>query len=182
LIKKKVRIGFIGAGSVGSLFGGLISMRQSKKYSVEVILFGRKNHIECINKHGLTIQTDQKRNHVNNLQAFDRPEVIEDTIQKNPDFSFDFVFLTTKACDTRSALVQYKNIINASKWIVILQNGIGNEEIVKEYYSGDKIIRGVTTFGALVRESGLVTLTGLGVTHLGFIETKTQYLNNDEFK
>lgn len=180
--KKNIRIGFIGAGSIGSLFGGLIASIESVNFFFEVILLGRRNHIEKINKNGLIVQMEQKRRKINNIQAFDNPNAVEELMLKNPDFKFDFIFLTTKAYDTESALFQYKEIVNSSKWLIILQNGIGNEESVEKFCDEEKIVRALTTFGALLKEPGIVALSGLGVTKVGFVSAKNQHCDNAKLK
>jgi 2-dehydropantoate 2-reductase len=65
-------------------------------------------------------------------------------------------------------MYQYKNIIDASNYLIILQNGIGNEDIVSKFCPKNKIIRIVTTNGALLAEPGKVIHTGLGITKIGF--------------
>jgi 2-dehydropantoate 2-reductase len=51
--------------------------------------------------------------------------------------------------------------------VVLLQNGIGNEDVVSKYVSKFKIIRAVTTNGALLKDPGRVIHTGEGVTKIG---------------
>ncbi len=160
---KEINIGFIGAGSIGTLFGGYLAMCKSNSYSIKVILFGREEHVKAINNNGLILKKDDITFKVNaNLLAF------ENIDEFNKYFiEFDFIFLTTKSYDIISAITQYKKIIEKSKYIVILQNGIGNEEIVRKYFHEEKIIRCVTTNGALVEIPGIVIHTGLGYTKIG---------------
>lgn len=166
--KKTIRIGFIGAGSIGSLFGGYIASIRSKKYFINVILFGKEPHVRAIKEKGLVIYKSDEIRRINNIESYENPEVVEKRLLKESQLVFDFIFLTTKAYDLELALSQYKNLINASKCIVILQNGLGNEEIVKEYFPKEKIIRGITTNGALLKKPGHIIHTGLGTTKLGF--------------
>jgi len=166
--KKTIRIGFIGAGSIGSLFGGCIASIQSEIYSIEVILFGREAHIKAINENGLVISKNEEIQRISNIESHKNPEYVEKRLLKESQRVFDFIFLTTKAYDLEIALSQYKSLINASKWIVILQNGLGNEDIVKKYFPKEKIIRAITTNGAFLKKPGHVIHTGLGITKLGF--------------
>jgi ketopantoate reductase len=39
MVPKKIKIGFIGAGAIGSLFGGYLAEIKSKKFLIEVIFF-----------------------------------------------------------------------------------------------------------------------------------------------
>ncbi|MFX1258659.1 MAG: ketopantoate reductase family protein, partial [Promethearchaeota archaeon] len=104
---------------------------------------------------------------IDNIKAYETPEYIEDTFLKNGSYAFDFIFLTTKTYDIEIAMEQYKKLINASKKLVILQNGIGNEDLVKNYCDKAKIIRIVTTHGALFKKKGCVIHTGEGIIKLG---------------
>ncbi len=166
--KIKLKIGVIGAGSIGSLFGGYIANFKFKTYFPEVIFFCRKDHAEAINKNGLKIIRNQSTYDIKGIKAYENEKKIEDKISKNLSFSFDFIFLTTKAYDIETAIFQYKKIIDASKYLIILQNGIGNEENVSKFCPKNKIIRIVTTNGALLAEPGKVIHTGLGLTKIGF--------------
>ena len=69
----------------------------------------------------------------------------------------------------------YKNLINNARRVIILQNGIGNEEIVKKFCLKTKIMRMVTSNGALLSEPGKIIHTGSGITKLGF-----PFVNDDK--
>ncbi|MFX1420139.1 MAG: ketopantoate reductase family protein [Promethearchaeota archaeon] len=166
--KKELRIGFIGAGSIGSLFGWYLAEIKSDIYSMNIIFFCNKAHADQINKKGLKMYRNQQIKVNKNIEAYENEQVIENKIVKEPSFEFDFIFLTTKAYDSKSAIIQYKNLVEKSKWLVILQNGIGNEEIVIPYCQKSKIIRVVTTDGALLEKPGQIIHTGYGTTKIGF--------------
>ena len=168
LSKKNIRIGFIGAGSIGSLFGGYLAEIRSDLYSIEVIFFSRKAHADEVNKNGLKLERNQQISVIRNIRAYENEKIFEAMVKQDPSFRFDFIFLTTKAYDSEAAIVQYKKVIDISSWLVILQNGIGNEEIVIPYCKESKIIRVVTTIGALLDKPGHVIHTGKGITKLGF--------------
>ncbi|MCK4287531.1 MAG: hypothetical protein KAX18_15070, partial [Candidatus Lokiarchaeota archaeon] len=58
--KKKLRIGFIGAGSIGSLFGGSIANIESDLFDIEVYFFCDHDHAKTINLEGLEIYKNQE--------------------------------------------------------------------------------------------------------------------------
>jgi len=167
LQKKELRIGFIGAGSIGSLFGGYLSSIDSDDYSLEVIFFGEKEHVDEINKKGLKLYKKQTVISIDSIKAYENQDMVESFIKKDSSYRFNFVFLTTKTYDIESALEQYRNLIKRSSKLVILQNGVGNEDLVKNFCSGDKIIRIVTSHGALLKEPGHVYHTGEGFIKIG---------------
>lgn len=168
MIKHNLRIGFIGAGSIGSLFGGYLANIQSDTYSIEVIFFNVKPFVDALNRKGLKLYKNQDILLIKNIVAYESEKPLEDIIKNDPSFKFDFMFLTTKAYDNENALLQYKNLINASNFLVILQNGIGNEDIAIQFYNKAKIIRAVTSNGALLNKPGHLYHTGEGVTKIGF--------------
>ena len=158
--QKEIKIGVIGAGSIGSLFGGYLASITSKKYSIKVILFGRKTHVDAINKNGLKIEKDKSTLTISNVEAFHQ--------LGNLSLKFDFIFLTTKTYDLKKALIQYKSLIDNCEYAIILQNGLGNEDLVKEYCSVEKIIRAVTINGVFLDKPGHLIHSGVGMTKIGF--------------
>jgi len=155
-----IRLGFIGAGAIGSLFGGYLA--NIKEIKIEVMLFCSHNHANAINRHGLKIETEDNVITLRNLIVFDR--TIENLAK---DFYFDYLFLTTKTYDTKQAIKQYREIIDKSKYIIILQNGLGNEELLHPLVPKQKIIRLVTSHGAFLSQPGQVTHMGKGFTFIG---------------
>ncbi|MFX1328959.1 MAG: ketopantoate reductase family protein [Promethearchaeota archaeon] len=180
--KKYIRIGFIGAGSIGSLFGGYLADIGSNTYSIEVIFFCMKPHADAINKTGLKIVRNQKIKIIKKIKAYENEKSYNAKLEKDSSFRFDFIFLTTKAYDIKSALLQYEKVVNQSKRLVILQNGIGNEDKVLRYCDKSKIIRALTTNGAFLIKPGCVFHTGEGITKIGFPFISEFNLESQEFK
>ena len=182
MIKKNIRIGFIGAGSIGTLFGGYLASIKSDMYSIEVILIGRRDHVDAVNKNGLKMYKENSLLEIKNIKAYYSFEEIENNILKHSIDVFDFIFLSTKTYDIETALRQYKNLIDISKWLVILQNGIGNEDIIKNFLPKDKIIRIVTSNGALLEKPGQIVHTGSGFTKIGFPFLSDLKRSSEKFK
>jgi 2-dehydropantoate 2-reductase len=168
LTRKSLKIGFIGAGSIGSLFGGYLADLKSEQYSIEVIFFCIKSHADEVNQQGLKLYKDDQIRIIKNIKAYENEKDFKANIIKDSSFGFDFIFLTTKAYDSKEAVRQYKDLIDLSNWLVILQNGIGNEDIVIPYCNKAKILRVVTTGGAFLDKPGRVIHTGEGITKIGF--------------
>ncbi|MFX1376510.1 MAG: ketopantoate reductase family protein [Promethearchaeota archaeon] len=168
MVRKKLRIGFIGAGSIGSLFGGYLANIRSKIYELEVIFFSTREHAEAINKDGLRIQKKQEVKKINEIIAYENEKFIKETMENDYSYKFDYLFLTTKTYDIKKAIIQYKEILDASNWLVILQNGVGNEDIISIYLSKSKLIRAVTSNGAFLKSPGNLIHTGDGITKIGF--------------
>ncbi|NVM55818.1 MAG: NAD(P)-binding domain-containing protein, partial [Candidatus Helarchaeota archaeon] len=140
-----MQVVIMGAGAIGSLFGGLLA-----KAGNEVSLIGRKPHINKINKEGLFIE-DLNGNHRIEIKATINPSLLE---------APDLIILTVKAYDTEQAVKDVKLLFGAQTHLMCLQNGLGTEDEAGSILSNDRIIRGTTSEGALFLEPGKVRHTG----------------------
>ncbi len=165
---RALTFGFIGAGSIGSLFGGCLSLISSEKYRTRVVLFGREGHVEAISREGLIVVKGDERLICPEVKAFTSMEYFEKARSGEIPSTFDFLFLTTKAHAIDAAMREYKELVKSCEALVILQNGVGNEERVKTYCDEGKIIRALTTEGANLIKWGTVVHTGRGITKIGF--------------
>ena len=164
---KKVRIGFIGAGAIGILFGGYLASANMENYKQSVIFFGRANHIDAINKKGLMLQTDNGTLIIDTIKAFNTYSSYKNTSPSEESDKFDYLFISTKAHGTLKAIKEYENVVKASNWVILLQNGIGNEAVVENEIEKEKLVRILTSHGALLKEPGYVVHTGVGFTKMG---------------
>jgi 2-dehydropantoate 2-reductase len=176
-----VKIGFIGAGSIGSLFGGYLASIHSDENPLEISFFGRRDHVVAINKEGLRLTVSDKDIILKNIKAYEGVNDFMVSSERGEFYKFDFLFLTTKAYDTERTMVQFKRLIESSDWFIILQNGIGNEALVKEYCDKNKVLRIVTSHGALLEDYGHVFHTGVGFTKIGFAYLKPDNSNVNDY-
>jgi 2-dehydropantoate 2-reductase len=176
--KNKLRFGFIGAGSIGSLFGGLLASVKHEKYSIEIVFFCRKEHCQEIKKTGLEIQTRGEILKVINIIAYENLIQVDKIVNEDSNYHFNFLFISTKTPDLEKSLNQFKKIIDPSTWVIILQNGIGNEDIVSQFCDNEKIIRIITSHGAFIKNPGQIYHAGSGFTKIGFSFIKTDKLKH----
>ncbi len=142
-----MRVLIFGAGALGSLIGALLSKRN------EVTLVGRRGHTSSIQAEGLRIS--------GHTEMLARPSVVE----RVEDLSgYDYVFLTVKSYDTRSAMKSLAKLPGLST-VVTMQNGLGNLETIGEY--ANNVIGGTTSHGATLRRPGDVVHAGMGDTVAG---------------
>lgn len=177
---KIVKIGFIGAGAIGSLFGGYLALAIQKDCSTEIVFFARPDHVKAINREGLLIQKSSTILTIKNIKAFDNYNSYKGTTSLDNKDDFEYLFITTKTYNTIQAITAYKNLINSSKWIILLQNGIGNEDLVKNYVPREKLVRIVTSHGAILKQPGYILHTGDGFTKMGLAFPGVY--NNDRIK
>ncbi|MCD6330766.1 MAG: 2-dehydropantoate 2-reductase [Thermoplasmata archaeon] len=135
-----------GAGALGSLFAALLSTKH------DVLLIGRKEHIEAIRKNGLKIEGVTK--------GVFYPEVEWDGSK------YDVVLLTTKSYDTRKAVREIKEKFGKID-VLSLQNGLRNEEIIAEEMGMEYALGGITSHGATFLQAGKIYHAGKGETVIG---------------
>jgi 2-dehydropantoate 2-reductase len=135
---KKVFI--LGAGAIGSVVGALLSKKN------DVVIVGNKAHMSIVNSNGLSISGDV--NETFRVQA-------DTQIREIPKETL--IFLTTKAYDSEKAIRDIGQFIRKDTVILVLQNGLGNEEVVKHAVGSEaKVLRGITTMAAEFLKAGEV--------------------------
>lgn len=151
-----MNIVIIGAGAIGSLFGSALSKNNN------VVLVGRKSHVDAVNKKGLTIKGKTQAN-----IKFLATESVKDI-----SFSPDILLFSVKSYDAESAIKTSKSIIGKNTVVMSLQNGLNNIEKIKKHVNSDKIIVCITTHGVVFSKPGVIQHTGIGKTILGDISGK----------
>ncbi len=130
----------LGAGAIGSVYGALLSKKRN------VTLIGKKAHVETLRAHGLKLTGEITQTFY--LKA-------DTKISEIPPNTL--ILLTTKAQDSVRAINQIKPILRTDTVILVLQNGLGNEEIIKQLV-GEKVevFRGLTMMASEFLEPGKV--------------------------
>lgn len=110
------------------------------------------------------------------VKAFSFEEVEDETFQ-----NCDAIIFATKAISTEQLTKQLATKIDQNKkfpFIVSLQNGVENEDIICKYFPKDKVIGGLSRkIGAHVIKPGVIEATGDVETIIGAIEKTQQNLN-----
>jgi 2-dehydropantoate 2-reductase len=124
-------------------------------------LIANQAHADAINANGLVVKGGLEE--VLHIKA-------DTEIREIPPNSL--VILTTKVYDSENAVRGIKKLLKNDTIILILQNGIGNEEIVKKVV-GDKVkvIRGVLHIGAEFLKPGEVRVV---MGHISLSDTKEE--------
>ena len=124
-----MKIGILGAGAMGILFGGLL-----KKFGHEVTLIVKDNNKKklLVDK-GICLNLDQGRFTV-------YPQILHTKERSR----FEIIIVFTKTNNTIDALNAYKNNIDKDTYLMSLQNGLGNLEKLLNFADRSKIIYGTT--------------------------------------
>jgi 2-dehydropantoate 2-reductase len=134
----------LGAGAMGSLFGGLLA-----EGGLRVTLLDPwKDHIDQIRANGLK------------MVGFggDRYVPIEATTNPKDIDSADIVFVQCKANFNADAANSIKHLFTDSSDTVAIsfQNGLGNEEQLAEHFGETNVLGGLTAQGANIEGPGVV--------------------------
>ncbi|MDG6225151.1 MAG: ketopantoate reductase family protein [Candidatus Thermoplasmatota archaeon] len=148
----------VGAGALGSLVGGILSMDN------EVTILGRPDQVNVINSRGITIEGHTQGKYF--PKAVDTPP---------GDERFDLIVLCVKSYNTGIALESISHLFRPGTYVLSLQNGLDNEEAISRYIRersiGAVLFGGITCHGVTYKEPGLVKHAGVGDTMIGLYES-----------
>jgi len=148
-----VKIVIIGAGAMGSLFGALLaeSGEDVRLYDIW------KEHVEVINEKGLGIELGDKARSVR----------VNATSDKRQIGKTDLAIIFVKSTQTGDAARTASELLENSGFVLTLQNGMGNADIIGEVVDPVRIIAGTTSHGATMLGPGSIRHAGNGPTVIG---------------
>ncbi|MGM9490418.1 ketopantoate reductase family protein [Ideonella sp. YS5] len=152
-----MRITVLGAGAMGSLFGGGLAESGQDVTLIDV----NDAHLEAIRASGLRLETDRGDRRITRLVAR-RPEAATEA----PDLLIVF----TKTLHTGSALEGVRHLIDDHTHVLSLQNGLGNVETIAQFLPSARILVGVTTWPADMVAAGHVHSHGEGAIRLWAVD------------
>ena len=137
-------VAVLGAGAMGSLFGGLLAEGGMKVTLIDPW----QEHIHAINEDGLK------------MVGFggDRYIPIGATTKASDVTDADIVFVQCKANFNAAAAASVQHLFeNGSDTVAIsFQNGLGNEEQLAEFFGEENVLGGLTAQGANIEGPGVV--------------------------
>ncbi len=159
-----MKLAVVGAGAMGSLFGGRISLAGH-----DVLLFDPyREHVDAVNARGLLIEQAGSGEAV-----LSRPRATAEAGDvRGPDVMIVFVKSTVTALVAR----QFAEAARPDTIVVTLQNGLGNEGILRESFGAGRTAAGVTSQGATFLGPGRIRHAGTGPTHLGMSDGRNEKL------
>ena len=79
----------------------------------------------------------------------------------------DLVLICVKSYSTEEACKDIKELVSGDTHVLTLQNGIGNVQILNDYFGPEKVIAGITNHGSTLLGTGHVRHAGKGDTIIG---------------
>lgn len=149
-----MNIAILGAGAMGSLFGGLLAEAGASVTLLDV----NQQHLDAIRHTGLRLATDLRTSVITSL-AVSRPEAAT----RVPDLLMIF----TKTHQIAPALLSARHLLGPATWVLTLQNGLGNVEAISTFVPRERILVGVTTIPADFLGPAHVASHGAGHIRMG---------------
>ncbi|MFD1561214.1 ketopantoate reductase family protein [Paraburkholderia silviterrae] len=148
-----MKIAILGAGAMGSLFGGLLAEAGHDVTLVDI----DDAHLDAIRRDGLSLVTDAGERVVRNLRAC-RPE--------QAAHAPELLIVFTKTMHTEAALAASRALLGAQTAVLSLQNGLGNVERLERSVPRARIMVGMTTWPADKPGPGRVDSHGAGAIRM----------------
>jgi len=148
-----VKIVVIGAGAMGSLFGALLAESGEDVWLYDIW----EEHVKAINEKGLGLELDDKTRSVS----------VNATADKRLIGKTDLAIIFVKSTQTGDAAKTASEFMCNNGFVLTLQNGMGNADIIGEVIEPDRIIAGTTSHGATILRPGSIRHAGTGPTVIG---------------
>ncbi|HTP58408.1 MAG TPA: 2-dehydropantoate 2-reductase N-terminal domain-containing protein, partial [Spirochaetia bacterium] len=131
-----MKTAIIGSGAMGSLYGGMMSLAGQ-----DVVLFDVfEEHVEKVQRDGLVIEDAATGSVVTAHPAASAdPRAVRGA---------DVFIVFVKSTATETAAVRFKEYAGPRTIVLTLQNGLGNEAIIRKHFSPSRTAAGVTSQGA----------------------------------
>jgi 2-dehydropantoate 2-reductase len=162
-----VKVAVVGAGGVGSVFGGRLAGAGHEVWLVH----RRPEVVEALLRTGLQLSTPGA------ADEWVWPRATTDTADIGP---VDLVLILTKSTDTRAAAEAARMLVGPATSVLTLQNGLGNLETIAAIVGVERSLMGMTYVGAALLSPGHAALTAPGPTFIGepngTLSERIQYL------
>lgn len=144
----KHKIGIIGAGPVGSIMAAYLSRNKQKVAVVDI----KKELIQAIKEKGITVtgMGDHFSTRIKDVGYF---------VANLNRYDVDLIFVAVKFNYLDTLLDELKLIFKPGQKIVLLQNGIDNEDRAAEKFSKNDILRFVVNYAGMIVKPGTVRLS-----------------------
>lgn len=149
-----MKVAIVGAGAMGSVFGGLLQSAGNEVWLIDLWA----DHIQAIQQNGLRVSG----------ASGDRTVKLQATTDVAEPGIADLVVIATKALATRQAARDAAPLVGPRTLLLTLQNGVGNAEAIAAERGPDNLIVGTAGgFGAHLRAPGHSHHEGMELMMMG---------------
>lgn len=153
-----------GAGAVGSVLGGLLSLARN-----DVLMVCRAEHARSIRESGLRLRSGTGDHHAH-------PDVVE-SLSPSDIREDSCILLTVKSHATRASVEELSRVVPAKACVFAFQNGIGNEDIVAERF--EHVYGGICRMTCSMLQPGHASFRKLGRMIVGKYPKGTDAMARD---
>ncbi|MBN2298166.1 MAG: 2-dehydropantoate 2-reductase [Deltaproteobacteria bacterium] len=136
----------MGAGALGSVFGGLLAEKGH-----DVTFVGMDDHLRAMQDSGLTITGIWGDHVIRDIRAYYGTKDLEGM--------FDVVLLSVKSYLTSEVIRQTLPFISSDTLVFSIQNGLGNWEAIADTVGWDRTVGARVIFGAEIMSPGTARVT-----------------------
>jgi len=136
----------LGAGALGSVFGGLLARKGH-----DVSFVGMDDHLRAMQQKGLRITGIWGESYIEKIHAYYGVRELDGT--------YDIVFFSVKSYLTKEVIKQVLPFIHKDTLVFSIQNGLGNWESIAEAVGWERTIGARIIFGAEISEPGTARVT-----------------------
>lgn len=147
-----MKIAIIGPGAIGTLIAAHLARAKNEVWFLDNTI----NRAQSLRKKGVRVEGLSK------IAAR-----VNASVNAKEIGTTDAVILCVKSYDTDDALSHVKEIIDENSFILSLQNGIGNIQLLNDTVGEARVIAGITSHAATLISPGIVRHTGKGETIIG---------------
>jgi 2-dehydropantoate 2-reductase len=159
-------IAVIGAGPIGSIMAAYLARNKENVYLLDI----KKDLISAVEKNGITVTGVG-----NNFTA--RVKGTGYSTASLSQHNADLIFVAVKSNFTDSLLKEIKTLFKPGQKIVLLQNGIDNEDRAAEQLSQDDILRFVINYAGMIEKPGVMKIAFFNPpNYIGVISPKNESL------
>ncbi|YCK79754.1 2-dehydropantoate 2-reductase (plasmid) [Arthrobacter sp. D3-18] len=151
-----MKTAIVGSGAMGQLFGARLLLAGNDV----VFLDTNQQTIDTLNDNGVTLTTDMGTEHVpaRAARAADLTEPM------------DLFIVFTKSFHTNAAVASVSHLIASESCGLTLQNGLGNAEVLQNWFGQARALLGITDFPADLKGPGVVVSHSSGKVRLGSLD------------
>jgi 2-dehydropantoate 2-reductase len=147
-----MKIAIIGAGAMGCLYGSLLAA-ENELTMIDVSVEG----IRTINRDGICVESRGE------LTYSPAAGCISGECRQE----MDLVIIFVKTIFSVDALTMNRDIIGDHTVLISLQNGAGNDRILKQFVPESQIVIGNSEHNSVLKGPGRISHSGSGVTRIG---------------
>ncbi len=145
----------IGAGAMGSIYGAMLHDAGNEVFFLD----SNPAVVDAIEAHGAIITRHDGKEEVYRIPA---------TVDaKSIDAPVDLILVQVKGFATAGAAQGARSIVGPQTIILTLQNGFGNEKVLREAYPDNVVLIGVSVHSVAMTAPGRYHHTGVRATWLG---------------